>query len=273
MSENTCRGADVRLVIVGHLGFGTEITPSGRRDHLSGSVYGCARGAEAVATRPIGLAADVGDDFPMESLRRQNLSLSGISVYQGPSPRFLIVQRNETERRVSVDLGAASKPHAEFRHYPCADHVHLATMPPDHQLSWYSWARRKLPRASISVDMFEATVRSDPDTSIRLCQQADLAFMNEDEYRVLVAHGWTPDGPIVLKQGSEGARYVDGRSSTEAAAPKVHAVDTTGAGEVLAGAFLALRSEGVDVREALTKAVRLASQSVTHFGVDGPLTV
>jgi len=49
----------------------------------------------------------------------------------------------------------------------------------------------------------------------------------------------------------------------------VPVVDTTGAGDVLAGAFLALRSVGVDVRAALRHAVAIASASVVDFGVDG----
>lgn len=268
LSEIDNHDADVRLVGVGHLGFGTEITPNGRHEHLSGSLYGWARGASAVARAPVGLAAQVGDDFPLDSLRQRNLCLSHVAVSRGPSPRFRIVQYNWSDRNIGVELGIAANPHPELTRYSQSVHVHLATMPPKHQMYWYSHARKALPRAAVSVDMLEATVRSDPSTSLRLCQLADLVFLNEDEYRVLTGMGWVPDAPYVLKQGHAGARYVDGSSVIRVAAPKVRALDTTGAGEVLAGVFLTLRSSGVDVREALTTAVRLASESVAYFGVD-----
>jgi sugar/nucleoside kinase (ribokinase family) len=47
-------------------------------------------------------------------------------------------------------------------------------------------------------------------------------------------------------------------------------VDTTGAGEVLAGAFLSMRAMGVPDPVALRHAVAVASAKVTEFGVDGP---
>jgi sugar/nucleoside kinase (ribokinase family) len=47
-------------------------------------------------------------------------------------------------------------------------------------------------------------------------------------------------------------------------------MDGTGAGEILAGAYLALRARGLPEGRALDYAVRAATSSVTEFGVDGP---
>ena len=47
-------------------------------------------------------------------------------------------------------------------------------------------------------------------------------------------------------------------------------MDDTGAGEILAGVYLALRAHGLPAARALGYAVRAASSSVTEFGVDGP---
>jgi sugar/nucleoside kinase (ribokinase family) len=55
----------------------------------------------------------------------------------------------------------------------------------------------------------------------------------------------------------------------QVAAPASELVDSTGAGEVLAGVFLALRAAGVPVRAALGYGVRAASAKVAEFGVDG----
>jgi sugar/nucleoside kinase (ribokinase family) len=56
------------------------------------------------------------------------------------------------------------------------------------------------------------------------------------------------------------------RRWTHVSAPQVDAVDTTGAGEVLAGAFLALGILGLAPEAALLYAVRLASAKVADFG-------
>ena len=47
-------------------------------------------------------------------------------------------------------------------------------------------------------------------------------------------------------------------------------VDPIGAGEILAGAFLALRARGLAEDRALRYAVAVATRSVTEFGVTGP---
>ena len=47
-------------------------------------------------------------------------------------------------------------------------------------------------------------------------------------------------------------------------------MDGTGAGEILAGVYLALRARGLAEGRALDYAVRAATSSVTEFGVDGP---
>jgi sugar/nucleoside kinase (ribokinase family) len=47
-------------------------------------------------------------------------------------------------------------------------------------------------------------------------------------------------------------------------------VDPIGAGEILAGAFLALRARGLTGEQALAYSVAVAARSVTEFGVAGP---
>ena len=47
-------------------------------------------------------------------------------------------------------------------------------------------------------------------------------------------------------------------------------MDPIGAGEILAGAFLALRAQELAEDRALSYAVAVATRSVTEFGVAGP---
>lgn len=98
---------------------------------------------------------------------------------------------------------------------------------------------------------------------------ADIIFINEAEANILAQKGTLrTDIPWILKYGAEGTSYLKGSNEIKVSAPKVTAVETTGAGDILAGAFLALLSYDYEVEHALTIAVDLASQSITQFGVE-----
>lgn len=263
----------VTLVFAGHLGFASDSTPHGYTTSLGGSAYACAWGVTAVdglVNISIGLAAQIGDDFPLDSLRATDVSQAGLTVARGPSPRFEIFQYSERERRVLMRLGVAEHPDPlpALERYPSIRHLHLATMPPAHQWAWMRACRQRYPSATISVDMFESTVRSDTATSVQLCRAADMSFMNADEQSVLAAAGWKPIGPSIVKFGADGAEYRDAESVVRERAAPVEAVDTTGAGEILAAVYLAYRSAGRTIRDSLRRAVKAASESVERFGVE-----
>ncbi len=73
--------------------------------------------------------------------------------------------------------------------------------------------------------------------------------------------------PYILKKGSGGAEYRFSNRHVEVSAPKTIAVDTSGAGEILAGVYLSLRAQGLNVKSALEKAVHTATRRVGKWGV------
>lgn len=264
-------GHDIVLTIVGHLGFAEDDTPFGHAVNLGGSGYACARGASAVRPERVGLMARVGEDFDMDALRRLGVDIEGVTVTPGRSPRLRITQHSDDHRSFESSLGVAVDPPTE--HFPSrylsARHFHLATMPPPQQLEWLGRIRELTDGSTISVDMFEPTAIESPEESRQLCYRSDLAFMNAQEHRLLFTDRPAPDAPMIIKRGKDGAAYISSDGVREVHAPQVHAVDTTGAGEVLAGAFLSLHLAGVSVLDALRHAVEAASAKVTEFGVDG----
>ncbi|NDI24881.1 MAG: ribokinase, partial [Actinobacteria bacterium] len=67
--------------------------------------------------------------------------------------------------------------------------------------------------------------------------------------------------------GSQGAALVTKEDQvTRLAAPKINAVDTTGAGDCLIGSFAGALLTKVDVVDALKIAITCASESVTRSG-------
>ena len=103
----------------------------------------------------------------------------------------------------------------------------------------------------------------------------DLIFCNRDE-----AIGFTQTKTIeaaseALKQyckqfaitcGSEGALVFDGEQLVKVAAPAVKAVDTNGAGDMFAGAFLYAINNGKDFKTAAEFANLAAAKVVSQFG-------
>ena len=98
----------------------------------------------------------------------------------------------------------------------------------------------------------------------RLVDGLDYLFMNRDEAR---AYGCRPQrGLAVITLGAAGVRAVGQRLDVRVSAPRVRAIDTTGAGDVFAGAFLTARLRGEPLRRALRIGNRVAAASTRHPG-------
>jgi ribokinase len=114
------------------------------------------------------------------------------------------------------------------------------------------------------------------EISVELLTLCDWIIPNETEFREL--HGQLPTSDEVLKSfrqgknsivtlGSQGAVYVSAEGQlTKVSAPKVTAVDTTGAGDAFVGTFAYSLASGKDPVTAMTLGIKVASLSVTRKG-------
>ena len=112
--------------------------------------------------------------------------------------------------------------------------------------------------------------------SAELLGLTDWLIPNETEFREL--HGTLPSSDDVLKSfrpgkstivtlGSEGAVYISPTAKLHrVSAPKVTAVDTTGAGDAFVGSFAYALASGQDPINAMKFGVSIASLSVTRKG-------
>ena len=112
--------------------------------------------------------------------------------------------------------------------------------------------------------------------SKELLELADWIIPNETEFKEL--HGQSPTSDDILKGfrpgknsivtlGSEGAVLItsDGKL-IRVSAPKVNAVDTTGAGDAFVGTFAFALASGKSPEVAMNLGVKVASMSVTRKG-------
>lgn len=260
----------VNLVVIGHVGINDECSPFGVSRGIGGAGYGCVRGAAVLAPERVGLVAVVGTEFDQSALRRLGIDTEGVRTLDGPSAHFTIVQHANGDRSPDMSLGVAGQVCLDSfpRNYETADHVHICTAPPEQQLEWIRFLRKLPGHRTISCDAFEYYARLDPARSRTALTDCHLRFLNDEERRLLFIDDDLPL-PAVSKHGAFGASYLEPGRAWQVAADGVTAVDTTHAGEVLAGVFLALRAAAVDPATALRHAVRAATAKVTQFGVDG----
>jgi len=122
-----------------------------------------------------------------------------------------------------------------------------------------------------SIDLEPVTFRDGIDTLARHIAGAETVFCNSraadrlggDPVKTLEALGAKS---VVLTQGPAGASWCGQGKVLSVSAPKVDIEDTTGAGDCLAGWFVAETLRGAGPRDALRMAVAAATWSCTRLG-------
>jgi len=114
------------------------------------------------------------------------------------------------------------------------------------------------------------------DLPLALLATRPILVPNEGEAAALTGHSDSvaaakslagrSNAPVIVTLGPKGALVVDGERVQSVAAPKVEAVDTTGAGDTFVGALAADLSVGRPLLEAVRFAVHAASLSVRVAG-------
>lgn len=107
----------------------------------------------------------------------------------------------------------------------------------------------------------------------------DLIFCNEDEAKLWTAAKSRDEAMLRLKSicprvamtcGKDGAMVFDGQTVSLVPGFPARAIDTTGAGDMFAGAFLYGINHGMNYLEAARLANRAAAMLVTNFGARMP---
>ena len=109
---------------------------------------------------------------------------------------------------------------------------------------------------------------------------SDLIIPNETEFAGMHPRGLRPDSDSIIKElsdqlgcrfavtlGENGAAYCDNSGTiSRVRAPKVNAIDTTGAGDAFVGAFAFGLASGLSDQMAAELGCICASDSVTRLG-------
>lgn len=261
------------LSILGYFCQDTNVYPDREERQLGGGAFFAAQSA-SLFTSDVGVVTRVGANFPVETLRspvrREGIVSSALPTMEA---RLVYSGENFGQRDISMNWGASTELSA--RDFPLewlisTQLLLLSTMEPMQQATILKAVRHLAPHMFIALDSTEAYLQH-AQTRNQVAENyraADLVFANRHEYKAL--EGLFPALPrAVVKFDGDGAQYMEyGVPKFSVRAPEVSAVDVTGAGDILAGAFLAQVSIGQDSEHSLQRAVEIASLSVSQKGTD-----
>ena len=271
-------GVESRLLVAGSIAI--DSLQGGRiTDQLGGSALYFA--LAACRLTPLTVVAPVGRDAEMRVRAvlgcRPGIDLTGLSVVEAPTYRWF----SDAEAGRNVDLGSLDSIYDHWSPQLPTGYrgwAFLGSMRPDRQLE----AARQLAGCGLlAADAMRSYVESAPEAARSVLRVADWYFCNQEEFSALggsdpeaFREDWELEG-LVLKHGPGGVTAYTAAGAVHVPANAKRVVDTTGAGDALAGGMLAwwlLRgADPEQLREALQVGVDYASLTISEIGA-GALT-
>lgn len=292
---------DVVVTGVPALSFGQREDVTGPITMTVGSSVAITACGLARLGTSVGLVGVVGDDafgaFMLQQVAARGVDVDRVRTVSGGrtgSSVILVRSADSSDRQILTDPGVMGDLRARDLDLDTASgvrHLHIG--------SWFlhTGAVADLPALladarrrglSVSVDPNDDPAREWDAHLGHALPHVSTFFCNESEARgvagalggptVSTAHDaarqilghLAPGGTVVLKSGPDGAYAHTAHTIVHVGAPRMQVVDTVGAGDTLAAAFLHARLHGADVPDALQLAVAAGSLSTSRSGgVDG----
>jgi sugar/nucleoside kinase (ribokinase family) len=221
------------------------------------------------------LGRDPAGEAVLARLKSAGVDLSCVQYVDAPTSTAICLIRGNGERALLYQLGAASGDFAPFDFPPHATHFHLAAV--------YRMRHLRQSGPALLERAKRAGLRTSLDTQwdtegewMKVLEPSlrwtDYTLVNEDEARMLTGHSDPAAAArslrgagatnIVVKLGARGC-WLNG---TEIPGFKVSAVDSTGAGDCFAGAFIASLERGLPPEDAARFGNAVGALSVQQVG-------
>jgi ribokinase len=219
---------------------------------------------QAVAARRLGARVEfvgcVGSDrFGLDALEHEGIETRGVRTDDGESGVALIVVDASAENSIVVAPGANGRLRAEDVHIGETDAV----------LCQLEIPLEAVAAAAVHAPFFCLNAAPAKDVPPDLLDQADLVVVNRFELDALER---TPQRLTAVTLGGEGAvLFESGVEVLRAAAPRVHAVDGTAAGDAFCAALLVYLLRGVDHERALRLACAAGGLAASRLGAQPSL--
>jgi ribokinase len=254
-----------------------ETVMGGDRRELPGGKGANQAVAAARLGAPVAMVGRVGPDTQGGRLR-DHLANEGIDVEHvtvdddAPTGMALIAVDGLGENTIVVSPGANG--HVGARDVEAAGEVLAGAA--------VTLLQHEVPGSAVSAAIAAAggIVVLNPAPARALAREVDVLVPNRGELAKLarrdgdpvdLARGLERAKAVVVTLGAEGVAVVEGERVERIEAPRVHAVDSTGAGDAFCGALAQALADGAALVEAARWAVRVAAVSVTRVGAQSGL--
>ena len=216
---------------------------------------------------------DIGE-FSLRSLRSENIDTSSVLVQKGARNQyaFIIIDKNSGERTILWERDRRlSFRDAELRREDiCAGRVlHLDGHDHAAAIRAATWAQEE--GIPVVIDLDKVVPRSK-----ELIGKVDFLITSSnfppdltgiaDPIESLLALRQYCDGFLAVTLGAQGAMAVVGDQCVRFPAFKVHAVDTTGAGDIFHGGFIYALLQNWSLDQCMSFANAAAGLNCTHLG-------
>jgi ribokinase len=260
---------DVVVQVERHPGSGETVLGSSLR-HLPGGKGANQAVAAAEAGAEVALVGCVGDDADgaayVAGLTARGVDATGVRQVTGPTGTALVVVDEDGENTIVVVPAANALVGHEDVACLALGSGDVVLLQLEIPLPVVGAAIRRAGEAGARVVLNLAPFA---DLSAELLDSCDPVVVNEHEAAALVHHPTS----LLVTLGSRGARWERAGEQIEVGAPKVEAVDTTGAGDMFAGTLAAALAGGAGSADAMAAAVAAAARSVTRPGAQGGWTL
>ena len=210
------------------------------------------------------------------------LAAEGVTLHnllqQGEAPAITVAISTKRDRSFVTYNGVNDRLEARLLHelpHAAAAHVHCVFFTA-HCSRWVRVVRElQRRRCTVSWDFGWNPPLVEDSSFESLLRGLDIVFVNEAEARLYsrrrslpAALAWWKDTAraTVVKRGARGATYLSRQAVLRAPAPRVKAVDTTGAGDAFNGGYLAALLRGGDPAECLKRGNEAGAASTTRAG-------
>lgn len=262
------------LVIVGNISQDHVIhAGETKRIAIGGAALNVGIGSKMVGMTPC-LISVIGDDIPQEvlSVLKEHFDTFGVLACTGSSCSFrLIYEDLEQSPQIFTDAGVSIKLTDHARETLIETrHLHLCCrLPLDPAQVINAWEKKALP--TLSVDFIHSSFAQQFKLLKPYLEFINYVFLNEKEYELLKENidPATIAPTIIITRGSRGAIALKRGQQLffQPACLVDKPIDTTGAGDTFAGAFLGCVLQNMSIEQAMQRASAIAAQSVNDFDV------
>lgn len=289
MAEKSLDAAIVGEIFADHVFSGFERWPQPGEEHLTSSYVREVGGGVAITScalarlgRRVALFAVAGEEDLWLQRRLQNFGVLLDSLRTTTSPTAVSISISTREDRsfltwpgTNTELGNYLREPNTRAQLAQARHVHFA-MPVERPLAQELFPYLKSAGCTLSLDVGHQQQWLLQPENHATCREVDFFFPNELEGRIMTGLS-DPDQVLealaalgiagaVLKLGASGAASIASGKIHRAQPPRVHAVDTTGAGDAFDAGFIDALLAGEPLSEQLHRGCLTGAASTRSAG-------